>query len=250
MEIIEPIYQWNGTLTKRRRTDYIILHHAAAVACTVEDVHRWHTNNTWSGIGYNFFVSREGKVYRGRPENVVGAHTTNYNSVSIGVCFEGDYMSQIMPQAQLQAGQELITYLREKYPDAQVGKHKDFNATSCPGVNFPFDELIKKAQPKENLILAFQKAAQADGYQFAKYGCDGIYGAETEAAMKKCVVKQRNTYQYKNCTKLVQRLLGITADGLAGPNTEVAIKNFQLQNGLLADGACGVNTYKKLLRIN
>ena len=56
---------------------------------------------------------------------------------------------------------------------------------------------------KENLILSFQRAAQADGYDFPKYGCDGYYGTETEAVMKICIVKQRKTYENKNSTKLV-----------------------------------------------
>ena len=252
MQIIEVDYKWKGSLTKRTKTEMIVLHHAASKSCTPQQIHQWHLNNSWIGIGYNFFVSRDGKVFRGRPEDVVGSHTKGYNSKSIGICFEGDYTTQTMPKAQLEAGKELVAYLKDKYNITKVKGHRDLMATSCPGKNFPFNEITnaKQSVTKENLVLSFQQAAQADGYKFSQYGCDGVYGNETLRAMQMCVVKKRVTYQYKNCTKLVQRLLGIKQDGLCGSQTTDAIKKFQQINGLVADSCCGPNTWKKLLGIN
>lgn len=114
----------------------------------------------------------------------------------------------------------------------------------------PWIEYGTEYKSNENLVLAFQKAAIADGIKLPKYGADGDYGQETAQAMQKCVVKRRLTYRYKNCTKLVQRLLGIKQDGLCGQQTSNAIKEFQQKNGLVADGCCGLNTWKKLLGIN
>lgn len=253
MQINEVNYKWNGSLTKRSKTEMIVLHHAASKSCSAQQVHQWHLNNGWSGIGYNFFIRKDGQIYRGRPEDVIGAHATNYNSKSIGVCFEGDYTTQTMPKAQLEAGKELVAYLKDKYKITNVKAHRDLMATSCPGVKFPFDEIAnaKQSVATENLILSFQKAAIADNKALLpKYGADGKYGNETAEAMKKCVVKKRDTYQYKHCTKLVQRLLGITADGLCGTQTANAIKEFQQKKGLVTDSCCGPNTWKKLLGIN
>lgn len=252
MQINEVNYQWSGTLVKRTKTEMIVLHHAAAKSCTPQEVHKWHRNNGWSGIGYNFFIRKDGQIYRGRPENVVGAHAANYNSKSIGICFEGDFTVQTMPQAQLEAGKELVAYLKDKYKITNVKGHRDLMSTSCPGNNFPFDEIANAKQNVlvENLVLLFQRAAQADGHKFSQYGCDGIYGNETAQAMQKCVVKKRLIYKYKNCTRLVQRLLGIKEDGLCGQQTADAIKNFQKKNGLEVDGCCGPKTWKKLLGIN
>jgi N-acetylmuramoyl-L-alanine amidase len=67
--------------------------------------------------------------------------------------------------------------------------------------------------------------------------------------MQKCIVKKRLVYKYKNVTKLVQRLLGLDQDGLCGKQTDLAIRNFQKENGLVVDGAVGLNTWKKLLHI-
>ena len=91
MKIIEKTYRWSGTLARRGVTRRIILHHAAAVTCSADQIHAWHLANGWSGIGYHFFVRKDGTVYSGRPEDTVGAHAGGSNSDSIGVCFEGSF---------------------------------------------------------------------------------------------------------------------------------------------------------------
>lgn len=128
------------------------------------------------------------------------------------------------------------------------------NWGKCPWIEYIEENQTKIEASKENLVLSFQQAALADNKTLLpKYGADGEYGKETEEAMQKCVVKKRITYQYKNCTKLVQRLLGFTGkdiDGKCGVQTVKAIKEFQQKNGLVVDGSCGPNTWKKLLGIN
>ena len=52
-----------------------------------------------------------------------------------------------------------------------------------------------------------------------------------------------------NITKLIQEKLGISADGIFGANTEVAVKNYQRTNGLSVDGIVGRNTWRKLLNL-
>lgn len=227
----------------------IVLHHTEAKECTAQDIHSWHIGRGWTGIGYHYFIRKNGDIYKGRPDNAIGAHATNYNSSSIGICFEGNYMVEKMSQVQLKAGQELVSYLKKKYRISKVKRHKDLNSTDCPGKLFPFDE-IANDDKKENLILEFQQAAIKDGFKFPKYGTDGQYGAETKSVMQECVIKKRLIYQYKNTTKLVQKLLGIEQDGLCGSRTDLAIRKFQAENKLQVDGAVGVLTWCKLLGIN
>ena len=45
----------------------------------------------------------------------------------------------------------------------------------------------------------------------------------------------------------MQEALGITADGDFGPGTERALKAWQADNGLVADGVAGPATFEKLL---
>ena len=247
MEIIDVKYDWAGALASRSTIDMIVLHHADASSCTAKDINWWHICRGYSGIGYHYFINKKGEIYKGRPDNTIGAHAKGYNSTSIGICFEGRYNKEVVPQAQLQAGKWLVEHLKKKYNITKVKRHKDLMSTDCPGKLFPFEEFVE--QKKENLVLSFQRAATADGFKFPKYGCDGSYGDETKSVMQKCVVKKRLLYKYKNATKLVQKLLGIEQDGLCGKDTEKAIKDFQLKHNLVTDGCCGINTWMVLLNI-
>ena len=65
MQIIKPNYRWATELSARKKTEYIALHHPANKSCTAEDIHRWHLANGWAGIGYHFFVTKEGLVALG-----------------------------------------------------------------------------------------------------------------------------------------------------------------------------------------
>jgi peptidoglycan L-alanyl-D-glutamate endopeptidase CwlK len=49
-----------------------------------------------------------------------------------------------------------------------------------------------------------------------------------------------------NSVKLVQAKVGVKADGIFGPMTEKAVKNFQKKNGLSTDGKVGPKTWSKL----
>lgn len=230
MKINEVTYKWNGALTKRRSTTRIILHHAAASKCTAQQIHSWHLANGWVGIGYHFFVRKDGSVYRGRPEDTVGAHAGNNNYDSIGICFEGNFMTETMPEAQKRAGQELVQYLKDKYGISKVQKHSDVNATGCPGTRFPFKEISEgtaAGKPAESAAEGFttvfpqlskgdkgdrvrvmQELLRGKGYDLGTYGADGDFGTMTH-----------------------RRVVA-----------------FQVANGLAADGIVGKNTWRKLLR--
>ena len=144
MTIIEQTYKWNGTITKRSETRYIILHHRAGNG-DAQSIHELHLDRGYTGIGYNFYVRQDGKIYRGRPIDAAGAHCLGKNDVSVGVCFEGNFENETMSDTQIKAGCELISYLKQIYPKAEVKKHSDFGSTACPAKNFPF-ETIKKGE--------------------------------------------------------------------------------------------------------
>jgi murein L,D-transpeptidase YcbB/YkuD len=97
-------------------------------------------------------------------------------------------------------------------------------------------------------VKEWQLAAIADGYKFPKYGADGEWGAECEGVAAKAIVKKRLTYTDKNLTKIIQKVVGVEADGQFGNDTKNAVLRYQSWNGLEADGEVGPMTWKKMLK--
>lgn len=152
MYINETNLSFTGTMSNRTRTDYIVLHHRAGNG-DVESIHNQHLGQGYSGIGYHYYIRKNGSIYTGRPIQKVGAHCLNYNSVSVGVCFEGNYeIETVMPEAQKKSGIELVRHLKGIYPNAQIKGHRELFATACPGRNFPFEEIKKGAEEMPELI--------------------------------------------------------------------------------------------------
>lgn len=264
MNIIQVDHKFTNLAYNNKPVE-IILHHAEATSCTVEDINRWHKANGWAGIGYHYFVRKDGSIYKGRPDNAQGAHCPGHNVTSLGICAEGSYVKEQMPEVQKKAIAELIKYLKAKYPAiTSIKRHKDCYATSCPGANYPFDEIVKLANSttnnvtvttkpntttgSNNWIAKLQTACNAQGFSNQKV--DGIAGPNTLAG---CPELQKGAKG--NITKLLQeRLISLGyscgkygADGSFGAGTESAVIKYQGAKGLKADGVVGKKTWSKLL---
>jgi hypothetical protein len=144
LKIIAKTYKWAHPLVHRTGgPPHIIWHHAAEKTLSPAAIHREYvTNRGYSGIGYHFYVRKNGRIYRARPEWAMGAHARGYNDC-IGICAEGAYhVEKTMPAKQLVALQELADYLHKKYPKATDKKHGQVNATACPGKFYPYGAVI------------------------------------------------------------------------------------------------------------
>lgn len=141
LNIIDPGLVWADDLSYTNKPEYLVLHHIEARYATVYDIHQWHINNTWAGIGYHFYIRKDGSIYRGRPEKARGAHCLGSNENSIGISCEGSFMTETyMTEAQKNSLIALGTYLRKKYNLGNVYGHRDLNQTDCPGTYFPLEE--------------------------------------------------------------------------------------------------------------
>ena len=173
MNIMKPIppLTWNGTLTPRTSTDFLILHHAEAVHCTVYDIQEWHKAKGWIGFGYNFFIDKLGRIIEGRPFTMSDADAYGHNYDSISCCFEGDFDKEVMTNPQVVSGIDLIVYCLTAYPNIRIVRHRDLCPTACPGINFrddiitngikkytdskiidPFDGIIDKAFAAKKIV--------------------------------------------------------------------------------------------------
>ena len=80
--------------------------------------------------GYHYYVTRDGKVYQTRHENLPGIHARHYNQHSIGVCYEGGITADgrsadTRTEAQKAAMWHLLKSLKTDYPDAVILGHRD-----------------------------------------------------------------------------------------------------------------------------
>ena len=91
------------------------------------------------GIGYHYYITRDGQLYQTRPEQEVGMHALHYNAHSIGICYEGGldekgHEADTRTPEQRAALIALLRSLKVDYPTAEIkghcelpGVHKD-----CP----------------------------------------------------------------------------------------------------------------------
>jgi len=155
-----PQQRINGRLKPLNlaKVDSIVLHHMAHNSADVKTVERWHIEgNGWDAIGYNYWIGFDGTVYEGRGLHI-GAGVANHNSHIINIGFQGDYSKDVaMPDAQFNAGVEVIEWLMGKLTTPQsvaptapltqgsqsgmIKGHRDFGGSVCPGTYFPFDEM-------------------------------------------------------------------------------------------------------------
>lgn len=259
MKIIDTNLSF-GSMSKRSKTNRIIIHHAAAKKASASDIHRWHKQRGWSGAGYHFLVRKDGKIYRLRPEKYIGAHASGSNSDSLGICFEGDFEIEKMGDKQKKSGKELVAYLKRKYGISKVQRHKDVGSTSCPGKNFPFSE-IAWASGSVSVSTEEEESGslKVDGWwgvkttkklqKIFKTPLDGEVSNQDPAQKKYLLRANSGSWDFKgrgNGSNLIgemQKKVGVKDDGFMGPKT---IRAWQKFLGVTADGYMGEKTVTAL----
>lgn len=154
MKINETNIQFKSTLSNRKATRRIVLHHSASgFHTTWQNIQDWHLKNGWAGIGYHYVIHADGIIYRGRPEDKAGAHAYQdakheANSDGIGICIVGNFETGVPTEAQLASTVDLVRDIRTRHPGISVIGHRDVMATACPGRNFPWVELKKRLEER------------------------------------------------------------------------------------------------------
>jgi hypothetical protein len=134
-----------GEMNMNNHPAMSIVHHLEAEGAnwTVDMIHNMHiTERGWAGIGYHYYIRIDGSVYKGRPDNAIGAHCQGCNTNTIGIAFEGNYDTRTeMPTAQFNAWCDLRAYLTSLYGNMPVFGHREKGSSECPGKNFPLEEI-------------------------------------------------------------------------------------------------------------
>lgn len=131
---------------------------------TAEDIHEWHIGKGYTGIGYHYIITRDGKLQRGRPLNLIGDHASefNHNRYSIGIAFVGGFncatgtknpqrflSAESFTTAQHNTFEMFCEAFYTVIPAGQAWGHNDVSQSNTdPGFNVP--KFVKTLFDKEN----------------------------------------------------------------------------------------------------
>ena len=125
----------------KRKIKEIIIHCSATREgknYTVEDIRNWHKKRGFNDIGYHYVIYRDGSIHNGRDVDIIGAHCTNHNTYSIGVCYiggckyDGLTPKDTRTNEQKESLKKLLIELKKKYPYATISGHRDWANKACP----------------------------------------------------------------------------------------------------------------------
>ena len=145
------------------RTVNLIVIHCSATRCnrrfTVEMLRACHNARFGNkGIGYHYYIERDGHLYKTRDESLVGIHARHYNAHSIGICYEGGLnergqAADTRTPEQRAALIALLRSLKADYPNAEImghceleGVHKDCPSFDCQEYRDYFSLLSARGQ--------------------------------------------------------------------------------------------------------
>jgi len=105
---------------------------------SIEEVRKWHVEgNGWSDIGYHYLICLDGRIRRGRPPWIRGAHTKGHND-SIGIAYVGGMdvfgkdVEDTLTRKQKESMQRLVDSVRERHGPLLVYGHNEFSSKACP----------------------------------------------------------------------------------------------------------------------
>jgi N-acetylmuramoyl-L-alanine amidase len=157
-DITEVVVHWTGTYNNQD--------------IGAEDVHQWHKEKGWSGIGYHFIIRRDGRLQRGRPLNKTGAHAgaNGHNKYSIGVSFAAGYncpsgtknankfiSADSITAEQMKTFDMFMGSFYDEFPGGQAFGHVDTDDKGKQDPGFDVQEYVLSKFGKKNVI--------ADGQQ-------------------------------------------------------------------------------------
>lgn len=130
-------------MSKNKRNISLIVLHCSATRenqnFTVEQLEACHKARGFDGIGYHYYITKDGTLYPCRSEERMGAHAKGFNAHSIGICYEGGLdkngrSKDTRTLAQKVTMEELLHSLCLDFPDAEILGHRDLPGVKkdCP----------------------------------------------------------------------------------------------------------------------
>ncbi|MDQ0160895.1 peptidoglycan recognition protein family protein [Alkalibacillus salilacus] len=233
MKIRDLRGQTMGGNTKREAVNHIVRHHSATTSGNVNTFERYWRSKGWETGGYHEIILRDGTVQRCYDWNVIANGVKGHNSDSYHICLVGrgsfnDEQERIFA--------ERVNTLMDQFEleVSDIVGHRELagGGTQCPGIDM---DAVRSSLSNEKGTRLLRLGDEGDevkqlqetlinrGYDLSQYGADGIFGRETEEAVKS-----------------LQRDGNITVDGIVGPDTRGILNSKRtLPNGIYQRGSQG-----------
>lgn len=108
-------------MNKRNTTRFVIVHFFDDSSLTYEGIKRAHLEANQPEIGFHFIIDAQGQILMGRHTSKVGAHSHEFDDISIGVCVIGKRSE--MEQTQSIALTLLLEKLKTEFPSLENVKY-------------------------------------------------------------------------------------------------------------------------------
>ena len=219
-----------------RFVDRVFLHCSASDHAShdnVATIKKWHTDpkphgRGWSDTGYHYFIRKDGTLEAGRPIGRTPAAQAGHNTGSIAICLHGLKIGNFT-EAQFKTLRALCLEINNAYDGALTFHgHREVAAKACPV--FDYKDVLK--------LDAFGRLGLTGAAETPL-----VTSAET-APTKRPVLRRGDRGP---AVAELQGLLLLKSDGIFGPKTDRAVRDFQDDKGLKRDGVVGAKTWKALL---
>jgi N-acetyl-anhydromuramyl-L-alanine amidase AmpD len=158
-----PVHPTNSYPTRTLADiSQIVIHHTATSASVTPQRLAEHAVRTlgYAGIGYHFVVAADGTIYQTNRLETLSGHAFGHSKESVGVCFPGNFTTEIPTAAQLAAGGRLCAWLVStlRLTPAKIVGLRELMNTQSPG-----NQWLGGKRWKDMLLAEVDKALQAGG---------------------------------------------------------------------------------------
>lgn len=216
-----------------RAVDRVFLHCSASdvpAHDNIEQIRKWHVeDNGWRDVGYHYVVTKNGKIFDGRPVTKTPAAQGGNNIGTIAICLNGLKESKFTDE-QFTCLKEMCLAINKAFSGkVTFHGHREVAAKACP-------------------VYDYRNILELDS--FGRLGLSGSVALtlEDDTHEDPSTLPNVRLSSRGETVRLLQRLLLIKDDGIFGPRTQRSVKTFQKENGLTADGVVGPNSWRVLLR--
>lgn len=195
----------------------------------------WHKARGWSGVGYHFFIRKDGTLEIGRDLEKVPAAQEGNNTGTIAICLHG-LLVEKFTDAQFNTLRSLCRQINAAYGNALTFHgHCEVANKTCPVFDY------------RKVLLLDAKGKMGDGVSSSDYDLPTVpaLSASGLEAMESHVVSMRLGSKGE-LVKAMQKSLAVLGyftgalDGDFGARTRAAVLAFQADNHLVADGIFGM----------